>query len=370
MVVGVITFGLFQTNKNPPAENEPIKIGSISALTGIGVAVGVEESNGAQLAIEEINALGGIAGRLLVLIKEDVSIDKLKVAPAVAQKLVSVDKVVAIVGPQWDEPAFAILPVTEKAKVPMVGADNTNDLESKTNFDYFFSTWYDNRVGIEELLGYAQAKGYKKIAIMRPLGAGFWQFTANYFTSAAAKYGVEIVEDVDLGNPLLTDFRTPLTKIKTKNPDALFMVVSDYNQCTVLKQMREMGINIPLLSTEAAGNNIALRNCPRDMENIYFSTPRETEKYEAFAQRYAKRFGHRPEFPSAATAYDAGRVIAVALKETSGQGGEKLQKAILKVKISGTGLPKIVFDGQGFVETPENTFIMKAVRAGKYVPVD
>ena len=134
--------------------------------------------------------------------------------------------------------------------------------------------------------------------------------------------------------------------------------------------MREIGINIPLLSSEASCNNIALRNCPRDMENIYFSTPRETEKYEAFAQRYAKRFGHRPEFPSAATAYDAGRVIAVALKETSGQGGEKLQKAILKVKISGTGLPKIVFDGQGFVETPENTFIMKTVRAGKYVPVD
>ncbi len=94
-----------------PENGEVIKIGSMSALTGVGSAIGIEENKGAILAVEEINRAGGINGRQIKLVSEDVSLDKIKNAVSSVTKLITVDGVVGLIGPQWDEPAQPILPV-------------------------------------------------------------------------------------------------------------------------------------------------------------------------------------------------------------------------------------------------------------------
>lgn len=353
------------------SSREPIKLGGISALTGVGVAIGEEERKGALLAIEDLNTQGGVLGHPLELISEDVSLDKIKNAVSVVQKLINVDKVVAIVGPQWDEPALPILPIIESAQVPTIGADSTPGLEADKNYEYFFSTWYDNRVGIREILRYAQKNNLKNIAIIKPLSAGFWEYTAKVLKNEAKNYGVTIVAEEDLGNPLLLDFKTVIAKVKSHNPDAIFAVTSDYNQCTFLKQLKELGYNKPTLGTESSGDPTSLEQCPLLMENRYFSTPVHSSAYADFAERFKKRFGDYPKFPSAETAYDAVMVIAKALEKTNLQGGKVLRDAIIQTNnLKGVSSDNIKFNDIGFVSTPENGFEMQVVKNGKFIKAE
>lgn len=369
--IAIVGWGIYAFSNKPqggPATGEPVKIGFISAQTGVGVAVGAEELKGARLAVSEINAAGGINGTPIELVTEDLSLDKLKNATAVTSKLINIDKVVAIVGPQWDEPAAAIIPAIDAAKVPTVSQNSTSDVETALASDYFFSAWPDNRVGIEAVLQFAEDRNLKNVAIIRLLNGGFWQFTRNLFVDGAAKHGITVVSDENVGNPLATDFRTVIAKTKVKKPDAVFIVFSEVSECAFLKQAKELGLDVPVLSTESAGNNASLAQCAGLLGNLHFSAPRQTGAYGTFAAAFKAEFGTVPEFPSAATAYDSVRIVAQGLRESGMQGGVVLRDAIAAIKdYPGTFIPRISFNREGFVITPADTYAMHTVRDGKFV---
>ncbi len=377
IIIGVVVIVLiawlgyfYKKQATQMGNTEPIKIGSIFALTGLGASQGEQELKGVQLAVKEINEAGGISGRQIELISEDVSLDKLNVAGSVAHKLVDIDKVMAIVGTTWDEPAQAILPIIEAAKVPMVGQNQTRALKKDNPFNYFFSTWYDNEVGVRELLSYAQKMRLKKVVIVRPIGAGFYQYVSDKISSNAKEFGVEIIEDINLNNPTVNDFRTDLAKIKIKKPDAVIIVLNGFTGCPFLKQAGEIIGNVPVLSTEGSGDYYALSQCSKSMENLYFSYPKETSEYASFVERYDKAFGASPSTPSVMTAYDALKIIAKSLESTNGEGGEKLQKVLAQTKsYKGVSLNDISFDELGFVATPLDAFEMRTVKDGKFVKI-
>ncbi len=344
-----------------------IKIGGISALSGVGVGIGIEENRGAQLAVAEINARGGISGHPVELISEDVSIDKIKDSISAVRKLIDTDKVVAIVGPQWDEPAVPILPIIEGSKIPIVGPDSSPMLKSVTDYKYLFSTWYDNKVGVREVLRFAQKKNLKRITIVKPVAAGFWEYTASIFRKEAPNYGVTVVDEIDIGNPITMDFRTNILKAMEKNPEAIFIVTSDYNQCAFLKQAGEMGYQGITLGTESSGDPVSITQCPKLMEKRFWSTPVQSSEYKLFAERFKTQFGDYPRFPSAATAYDAVMAIAHGLERSHLKGGESLRDALTKTNIKGVGLENISFANNGFANTPENTYEIQTVKDGKFV---
>ena len=368
----IIVFALFVVIKlsyDKSPEEESIKIGFVGALTGVGSAIGNEELYGAQLAVNEINIEGGILGKKLELVPEDVSLDKQKVIGAVAQKLIDIDKVVAIVGPQWDEPAFVFVPIIDKEMIPTIGVDNTDIVEDETPSEYFFSIWYDNRVGIQTILEYAEDQNIQTISIIRPFNSTFWKFVSDLMVEGAPEHGITVLDDIDLGNPLTLDFRTQITKLKQKKPEALFMVMSDFNECTFLRQLRELSYSGPVFATESAGNQASLRECPDLLENLYFSTPVNTDSaYSDFENTFEKQYGEKPAFPSAVTAYDAVYIIAEALEETEGEGGEVLKNAIASIdNFKGASQPDISFNEKGFVITPDDIFKMYTVRNGEFV---
>jgi len=366
LILGVAGIGVALLFRDIPS-NETIKIGGISALSGVGASVGENERRGAVLAVEEVNMRGGINGRKIELVSEDLSIDKINKAVSVVEKLINVDKVVAIVGAQWDETTFPILSIAEKAEVPMVGADNSDQLEKDKDYPYFFSTWYDNRVGVREILRYSSSHNIKRISIIKFLSAGFWEFTARTMTNEAQKYDVKVVSESDLGNPTALDFRTELLKSNQYNPDAIFIVTNDFNQCSFLKQKSELGINIIALGTESSADGTLIVNCSELMKDRVWSAPKGGKKYSEFESKFIARFGQKPNSPSAATAYDAVMAIASALQKTSGRGGEELRNAIQATDIEGISVDKIVFNQKGFLVTPEDTFSMKGFRDGKVV---
>ncbi len=371
LVIGAIWYGGRQPSV--VGEKEPIKIGEISAQTGIGITIGEEELKGALLAAKEINARGGVFGHPLQIVPGDVSIDKLKAGATVAQKLISVDKVLAIVGPQWDEPMQVVAPIAELAKVPLVGPDTTDTLKQEAAYSYLFSTWYDNRVGIRELLRHAQKHNLKRVVILMQRKAGFWSFTRDAFVQNAPQFGVQVVKEFEMGEPISFDFRTTLAKIKQVPHDAIFFVMSDPTQCVYLKQKKELGITSVSLGTESTGNPASLKECGAYMEgNTYFSTPRnDHEGYKVFAAAFEKEYGRQPLYPSAVTAYDGVGMIAKALVTSNLKGGESLRNALAAIKdYPGASLATMTFKENGFLDTPEDAFEMLTIKDGKFIKVE
>lgn len=355
-----------------PEDHADIRLGGIFALSGVGASIGQEEERGARLAVEQINAGGGIHGKKIEWVVEDISIDKMSNTPAAVYSLLHVDNVTAIIGPTWDEPAAQILPIVEEAQVPIIMPDATDDLEKHQSFTYAFSTWHDNAVGLRELLRFAERQGIKTIAIVRPTNGGFWQYTADILHAEASRYGVEIIQDHNVGNPLEKDWRTILTQVKAGTPDAMFAVVSDYNQCVLFKQFVELDLPIPLLATESAGNPESIRACADLMQGrLYFSSPRESSGYARFAADFEEAYGHAPQFPSAATAYDAVMVFAEAYDAVESGLFESLRYALAATEQkSGASSDNITFDDTGFVRTPEDGFMMMEVREGAYSVIE
>jgi len=368
IVIAIVTIGF---SYSASGNKESIKIGGIFALSGLGASQGEQELKGAKLAIDEVNRTGGIDGRQLELIVEDVSLDKMKVASAVAFKLLGIDKVSAIVGTTWDEPAYIIAPMANKDGVPMIGQNQTREIEKQSNLPFFFSTWHDDEIGIEVMLAHAKQKGYKRIAIIKPISAGYYEYVARMVEKHAKEFDVEIVSEINANDVAITDFRTHLIKSNQTKPDAILVVVSSFTECTLLKQKDELKINVPIIATESARDYTALDQCPKNMESIEFSYPKVSSSYSDFEKRYVSAYGKKPETPSVMTAYDAVMIIAEGLKKTKGEGGDKLRLAIESIKdYKGVSQDNISFDKYGFVITPPDSFEMMTVRDGNFVPIE
>jgi branched-chain amino acid transport system substrate-binding protein len=354
---------------NQKSGNETdIKIGGIFALTGIGADQGEQELNAALLAIQDINDSGGINGRNVKLISGDVSIDRLNIAVSVARHEIDVEKVTAIVGTTWDEPASVMVPIANDLKVPMIGQNQTKMIEKERSYPYFFSTWYDNEIGIKKLLEFAKSKNWHRIAIIRPVADGFYQYVSNEVISLVPNYSIEIIANENLSNPAATDFRTPLTKIKSLKPDAIVVVLGGFTECPFLKQEMELGMDIPILATESALSYSSLNQCSELMKNLYISYPKETKRYDNFTKRYNQKFGRFPETPSVMTTYDAFMIIAQALKKTNGNGGDELRSVIESTKdYEGVSIDKISFDSMGYVLTPQDAFEIRSVKDKEFI---
>ncbi len=357
------------------ASGEPIKIGQMSGLSGVGSEIGEEERNGALLAVEEINARGGIDGRPINLISEDTPNLDLKQGASVARKLITVDNVLAIVGPQWDGQGEVVSSIASDQKVPVISPNVSTDVEAKIDSPYFFTTWPKNEVGIRELLRFAKERGWKKIAIVEPANFSFWLFTSNLFEKNAKEFGVEVVAKEMGADYNIVDYRTLILKAKSKKPDAFFGSYADL-QCVFLKQSKEMGAELPLLSTESAGTPKTLEECPDLMKNrLFFATPNQSNGYEKFEKSYETRFKKKPLSPSAATSYNA----VLALAETIGdliKSGKDVSRENIKIGLEnvefagGVSIPVIKFDEKGFIETPLGSFEMQTVKDGEFVRVE
>lgn len=372
-VVIIVIIGLVWISKDKElVSGEVIKIGQMSGLSGIGADIGEEERNGALLAVEEINSKGGIKRRLIEMISEDTPPFDLKVGASVAEKLITVSNVLAIVGPQWDGQGEVVSAISANRQVPVVSPNVSKDIESKINSPYFFTTWPDNEVGIKELLKFAKAKGWSKIAVVQPANFSFWLYTTTLLEKNASDYGIEIVSK-EMGTDFsVFDYRTLITKTKPKNPDAIFGSYADL-ECVFLRQSKELGLNIPLLSTESAGNPKALSECADLMENrLYFATPAQSYGYDKFTKSYEKRFERKPISPSAVTAYNAVLVLAEVMNDLVDSKQEitreNIKNALDKIRFEGGVSTSVVeFDEKGFIITPPEAFEIRTVQKGQFI---
>ncbi|HEV7873383.1 MAG TPA: ABC transporter substrate-binding protein, partial [Enterovirga sp.] len=221
---------------------DPVRIGAIEILTGPNNRYGIAIQRGLDLAVEDVNKAGGVlGGRPIAITYEDSAGNKDQAINA-ARKLLGRDKVPLIIGPTLSNEMFAVGPVANERKVPIVGTSTTATGITAIG-PYVFRTSLPEADVIPVTIKKAQAKfGIKKVAVMYGNDDAFTKSGYDVFKDALAKAGIETLATETFGGKD-TDFSAQLTKIKGLNPDAIVVSALVEAAAGIELQARQLGID-------------------------------------------------------------------------------------------------------------------------------
>jgi branched-chain amino acid transport system substrate-binding protein len=312
-----------------PAKQNVILVGEYGSFTGTTATLGQATHNGIVLAIDEVNAAGGIGGRKLRLISEDDQSKPEEAATAVS-KLIHQDRVSALLGEGMSSRSLAAAPIAQAQKVPMISPASTNPKVTQVG-DYIFRVCF-----IDPFQGSVMAKfaastlKVKRVAILYDVrneySVGLRQYFINSFNGLGGQIAAE--QSFSEGD---SDFRAQLTQLKASRPEAIF-VPSYYGEAsTIARQARELGINVPLLGGDGWDSPKLFEIGGKAIEGSYLTNHYSIEDPSPATRKFVKdfkgKYGASPDIP-AALGYDAAKVLADALRRAGSTDGPKLRDAI------------------------------------------
>ncbi len=362
MVIGV---GIYAYQKHSLNTSGAIKIGAALGLTGYGSAWGEGEREAIQLAVEEFNAKGALQ---VQVITEDTKSTGEGTVNAIT-KLVNVDHVLAIIGPTWGDSFQGAYPLTQQKHVPIItpsGAMET--IENKSKLDYLFSTWLPQQPETAALVQYLLNHNLTRVATVTDLDAFNKKATEIFIATATAK-GLTVVshEEVPIGT---TDFRTLITKLKSLQPQAVFVNLQDTSSIGPFnQQLKDLGVKTLLFGVTSVENPENLQKFPHFFDGMVYSFPHisQTASYQSFAQAFKQRYGQAPAGPSVVAGYNAALMLLAALN-TGATTGEQLKAALNKVHTPGVGVEDLSFNSNGQISGAE--FEIKTIKDNQFVTVE
>ena len=318
------------------AQDGPITFGYFGPLTGPTAQAGQALRNGAQVAIDEINAGGGLLGRQVSLVEYD---DRSSPEQAVrsATKLVQVDDVDAIIGSLHSGNILAAGPVVEESQTPLVGA-GTSPTWLAQGYTYFFRALGNSELSAKQLADYAETAGFKTVAILHS-NDEYGNSGAGIFASAAKERGVEIAaqESFTHGD---RDFTGQIGSIARLSPDAVFIWALGDDLGPVTKQMRQLGYMGPILGPEGYTLPEALQIAGPTADGVVFAAqyliPGSVDEasdpeMKAFLAAYEEKFGEMPASDNAFRGFDAANVLAEGIRRAETTDGKAVRDAILAI---------------------------------------
>ncbi len=310
VVVLIVLFVLFR-NYRPEDQNLDmgnIKIGADFALTSFGASWAENELKGAQLAVKEINQAGGVLNRNLELIAED-NASGAKGSVSAANKLISVDGVKFLLT-GWSDQTEPIIPIITQNKIVTVTVSAGATGITKGS-PYLFRTWPADSIAVKSLVEYSKDKGFKKIAVVNSIGA--WEHTlVDTFKTLATQNGISVSDSAAVQIDT-QDFKTLVVKLKTQNPDAIFIPITSGPIERFVKQAGELGLNIPLMyPVDLTAIGVPEKVPAQYLKNLIYTNYASSREW--FVASYKKEYGQTPGV-SADTAYDAIHMIARAIEK-------------------------------------------------------
>lgn len=318
-------------------DDNTIKIGAILELTGSIPAVGASSKNAAEMAVNEINAKGGITinGKPMPvkLIVEDNGAQADQSASA-AQKLITENNVVAIVGPNASLGAIPASEIAENAKTVLITPWSTNpkatlDAQNGQPKHYVFRACFTDPFEGKVLASFAQPK-YKTAAVLFDVASEAPTSQAHIFKQNFESRGGKIVA-FETYTTNDKDFSAQLTKIKAANPDVLFLPAYYNDVPLIAQQAKRLGINAPLLGSDAWSSPELIKLANGSVEGDYFanhySPDAKVPTTETFVNNYQKLYGNKPDDVAALT-YDAMQVLFNAIAAAGYLDRQKIRDAI------------------------------------------
>jgi branched-chain amino acid transport system substrate-binding protein len=357
LIVAVIVIGgiWYSVNKNS-GEEKTIKIGIVSHLSGELASYGVPMKNAAELAIEEINGKGGINGKKVELIIEDDNSDSNQAVLAM-NKLVNIDKVNYVLSAQGSGSTSVIIPVAQNNKrVLMIVLGTAPGLTDAG--DYIFrsapSDLYQGVKMVDFIDNVLTSKKVAGLYINNTYGVGIKNIIEQ--DKNVENVASEIFE---AGS---TDFRTNLLKIKENKPDTLVLVAYREEFPTILKQIKELNLNVNIVTSETFNDEVILKNSGASAEGIitFIANPKD---YVDFNKKYKEKFNEDPSAYSM-YAYDGTEALLKAIGSV-GDNPESVRNELSKVSFNGAS-GKVGFDEKRERTGVEyDTYIVKN---GQFVP--
>lgn len=339
IILFITTAFLISCSKNDP---NTIKIGVIAELTGDVPAVGASCKNAAEMAVAEINKNGGIQlgdkKYKVDLIIED-NAGKADQAASSAQKLITQQNVVAIVGPNVSRYAMPAAEIAESSKVVLITPWSTApkvSLDSKTNASkkYVFRACF-----IDPFQGRVVAKfaldnlKLKKAAVLYDVASEYNKGIAEIFKEVYEQNGGKVVA-FETYTTNDKDFSSQLTKIKKAAPEIIFLP-NYYSEVPLqIQQAKRLGINVPFIGSDSWGSEELLKLCGKDCNDYYFSTHYAADAAlpatKKFIESYKAKYGSTPDDVAALT-YDSFGLLFQALKTSGKKDRQALRDALAKI---------------------------------------
>ncbi len=325
VVLLVILIGMGSKKSAMVGDTGPIKIGAIFPLTGDPSIYGQPAQKTVALAVGELNAKGGINGRQIQMIYEDGKCTGQDAVSAV-QKLISIDKVQAIIGGFCSSESISATPIAAQNKVLLVSPGSSSP--ALTNISPYFFRDYPSDATQGTVLADASynVKHWKTVAFIQEqtdYAVGIYKTFNQKFQSLGGK----VIKEEYASS--VSDFRSQIAKLKAQNPDALFIdAQTPQTAARIITQLQELKWKPALLTNDAIiGEPKTIKDNAAFLEGIVAAEflPKETDPtYAHMIQAYNAKYGENPPYPNyMATTYDSVFILRDGIEKV-GYNGEKL----------------------------------------------
>lgn len=352
------------------ASSDTLLIGEVGSMTGSEATFGISTHNGIEMAIKEINAKGGIlAGpakgkKLAVKALDDQG--KPDEAATAVRKLITQDKVIAILGEVASSRSLAMAPIAQEYKVPMITPSSTNPGVTEQG-DYIFRVCF-----IDPFQGTVMAKfahetlKATKVAILRDVKNDYSVGLSNYFAETFKKLGGSIVVDQSYSAGDM-DFKSQLTAIRGKKPDAVFVPGYYTEVGLIARQAKELGLTVPLMGGDGWDSPKLTEIGGKAMDGHYFSNHYAADSKDPriieFVKNYKSAYREVPD-SLAAMGYDAVLVLVGALERAKALDSASLRAALADTKNFPTVTGVITLDSK---RNPVKPAAVLQVQKGQFV---
>lgn len=352
---------------------EKIKIGAIFAVTGPAANLGAPEEKTARMLIDKINAAGGINGQKIELIVKDSSASPEK-AVSFAKQLIEEEKVVAIIGPSTSGETLQIKDLCENNKTPLISCAAAEKIVVPVA-RYVFKTPQKDSQAVTWIFKTMKEKGISKIAVVSS-NDGFGAAGKKQLEDMAKPAGIEILVN-EVYDKQATDLTDILTKVKGAGVQAVVNWSIVPAQSLVAKNMKQLGLEVPLFQSHGFGNRKYVEAAGKAAEGIIFPCGRllvadilpDNHPQKKLLTEYKKNYEetYKEDVSTfGGHAYDAVLIITKALEAAKSTDREKVRDAVENLKeLVGTA-GTFTFSAEDHTGLDLSAFEMLTVKDGKF----
>lgn len=349
------------------SSSNEIVVGEVAALTGGTATFGQSSHAGTQMAVDELNAAGGLLGKKIRLVTEDDQ-SKQGEAGTVVKKLISREKAVAILGEVASGRSLEMAPICQKAGIPMITPASTNAKVTEVG-DHVFRVCFIDPFQGTVMAKFALSRGWKKVAILTDVKQDYSVGLSDAFRKYFTANGGAIVSEQSYSSGD-KDFKAQLTAIKGGAPDAIF-ASGYYNEAGLIAvQARELGITAPMLGGDGWDSPSLTKVAGKAMEGNFFSNHFAAEDQAPVIQEFVKKYEARHKTTPdamAALGYDSMMILAGAMKKAGTTDGKAIRDAIARTRDYQGITGKITLDDKRNATKPA---VILTIKDGKFVYVE
>ncbi|HPE92683.1 MAG TPA: ABC transporter substrate-binding protein [Sphaerochaeta sp.] len=324
-ILAVLSFPAFAQGGGEAASP---KIGFMGPMSGDYANYGVLSNNSAMLAVEQFNAKGGFGGKLPVVLVTEDSEGRVEKGLSSIEKLSSSDKIVGLIGPVLTGTSFAVGERVQNEGIVMISPSATH--ADITNIgDYVFRTVVSDGLQGEVAGHYFFDKlGYRTIGVLyakNDYSQGLYEGMSTAFKAAGGQ--VTIAEAFNVGDK---DFKTQLTRIRSANPQAIYIPNYTAEMAQILEQASQLGMKIPFLSCDGFSNPDIYKLAGEFTDGVIYVGPakvKESPAFNTFVSQYTAKYGVGPD-SFATNAYDGTNILLAAMDKVYKASGKFDRKAV------------------------------------------